>query len=143
MFFVEFVKRVRVDFEGFHSFIFHNDPSQIKYVYKHVSRSAGGRSRAARPERLEEDYYPRGAERYERGYPREYHDYGPEYTRDRAQPAHAAAAHDAYGHDYTRDYGRDAYAREEYGREYARDERRRDRDPPDDYGPSRRALNAV
>ncbi|XP_050558736.1 voltage-dependent L-type calcium channel subunit beta-4 isoform X14 [Spodoptera frugiperda] len=106
-------------------------------------RERGGRSRAARPERLEEDYYPRGAERYERGYPREYHDYGPEYTRERAQPAHAAAAHDAYGHDYTRDYGRDAYAREEYGREYARDERRRDRDPPDDYGPSRRALNAV
>nr|XP_049708074.1 voltage-dependent L-type calcium channel subunit beta-3 isoform X7 [Helicoverpa armigera] len=103
----------------------------------------GGRSRAARPERLEEEYYPRGerCERYERGYPRDYHDYGPEYPRERAHTAHAPAPHDAYGHDYTRD----AYARDEYGREYARDERerRRDRDPPDDYGPSRRALNAV
>ncbi|KAJ8726679.1 hypothetical protein PYW07_001377 [Mythimna separata] len=101
----------------------------------------GGRSRVARPERLEEEYYPRGGERYERGYPREYHDYGPEYTRERAHAAHAPPPHDAYGHDYTRD----AYARDEYGREYARDERerRRDRDPPDDYGPSRRALNAV
>nr|XP_049708069.1 voltage-dependent L-type calcium channel subunit beta-3 isoform X2 [Helicoverpa armigera] len=106
-------------------------------------RERGGRSRAARPERLEEEYYPRGerCERYERGYPRDYHDYGPEYPRERAHTAHAPAPHDAYGHDYTRD----AYARDEYGREYARDERerRRDRDPPDDYGPSRRALNAV
>ncbi|KAH9636984.1 hypothetical protein HF086_008245 [Spodoptera exigua] len=109
----------------------------------HAHAMPGGRSRATRPERLEEEYYPRGGERYERGYPREYHDYGPEYTRERAQPAHAGAAHDAYGHDYTRDYARDAYSRDEYGREYARDERRRDRDPPDDYGPSRRALNAV
>ncbi|CAH0602813.1 unnamed protein product [Chrysodeixis includens] len=95
----------------------------------------GGRSRAARPERLEEEYYPRGSARY----PREYQSYGREYGRERA---HAAPPpHDGYGHDYTRD----AYARDDYGREYARDERerRRDRDPPDDYGPSRRALNAV
>lgn len=100
---------------------------------------AGGRSRAARPERLEEEYYPRGGSRYSRAYPRDY-EYGPDYSRERP-PGHAPPPHDAYGHDYQRD----AYAREDYGREYARDERerRRDRDPPDDYGPSRRALNAV
>ena len=125
----------------FNGFFFLFNSAIAKYFYESVVRLSGGRSRAARPERLEEEYYPRGAERYERGYPREYHDYGPEYTRERAHAAHAPPQHDAYGHDYTRD----AYARDEYGREYARDERerRRDRDPPDDYGPSRRALNAV
>lgn len=108
---------------------------------------AGGRQRAARPERLEEEYY--GRERYQR-YPREYprdhyHEgYGPEY------PPHGEYDREAYGHDYTRDtYGRDEYAREAgYPREagYAREERgprQREREAPDEYGASRRALNAV
>ncbi|XP_075992797.1 calcium channel protein beta subunit isoform X4 [Anticarsia gemmatalis] len=125
-------------------------------------RERGGRSRAARPERLEEEYYGRGGSRYAR-YPREYGEYAGEYPAGAggagagagAGPA-GGAAHEqyergAYGHDYTRDayareeYAREEYTREEYGREYARDERerRREREPPDDYGPSRRALNAV
>ncbi|CAB3237690.1 unnamed protein product [Arctia plantaginis] len=116
----------------------------------HAHAQPGGRSRAARPERLEEEeYYSRGGERYTR-YPREYSDYAHEY------PSHAhahsggamggGASHaDAYERSYGHDYTRDSYSRDEYGREYARDDRdrRRDRDPPDDYGPSRRALNAV
>ncbi|CAG4981871.1 unnamed protein product [Parnassius apollo] len=104
----------------------------------------GGRSRAVRPERLEEEYYPRDQyQRYPREhYQREYHEgYSHEY------PPPDAYDREAYGHDYTRD----AYAREDYGREYAREgypreerpPRSRDRDAPDDYGPSRRALNAV
>ncbi|XP_041980598.1 voltage-dependent L-type calcium channel subunit beta-3 isoform X3 [Aricia agestis] len=103
------------------------------------SRERGvSRSRAPRPERLdEEEYYPRERDyhRYPRDYPRDYHegyatDYPPEpYERE------------AYGHDYTRDYPRD-YPRDSYP---ARDERppRRDRDGSDEYGASRRALNAV
>ncbi|CAB3230323.1 unnamed protein product [Arctia plantaginis] len=120
------------------------------FVVRRSSIRPGGRSRAARPERLEEEeYYSRGGERYTR-YPREYSDYAHEY------PSHAhahsggaiggGAAHaDAYERSYGHDYTRDSYSRDEYGREYARDDRdrRRDRDPPDDYGPSRRALNAV
>lgn len=105
---------------------------------------SGGRSRASRPERLEEEYYPR--EQYQRyprePYPREYHE---GYAHD--YPPQEPFERDAYGHDYTRD----AYAREEYGREYAREgyqreerpPRSRERDPSEDYGPSRRALNAV
>ncbi|XP_052758677.1 voltage-dependent L-type calcium channel subunit beta-3 isoform X4 [Galleria mellonella] len=102
-------------------------------------RDRGGRPRAVRPERLEEEYYPR--ERYPRyprePYPRDYHEgYAGEYP----------AGGEAYGHDYTREaYAREEYARE-YGREagYARDERARGRErDADDYGPSRRALNAV
>ncbi|KAM3957713.1 LOW QUALITY PROTEIN: voltage-dependent L-type calcium channel subunit beta-3-like, partial [Aphomia sociella] len=109
-------------------------------------RERGGRSRAARPERLEEEYYPR--ERYQRyprdHYPRDYHEgYAGEYPPGSGE----AYERDAYGHDYTRE----AYVREEYGREYAReggyarDERgrTRERDAADEYGPSRRALNAV
>ncbi|XP_072937206.1 voltage-dependent L-type calcium channel subunit beta-3 isoform X5 [Epargyreus clarus] len=102
---------------------------------------SGGRSRAPRPERLEEEYYPRE--------PRDYHRYPRDYPRD----YHEGYAHDyrdepyereAYGHDYTRE----AYAREgrEYAREaYAREERppRREREASDEYGASRRALNAV
>lgn len=121
-------------------------------VHPNTQAQPGGRSRAARPERLEEEdeYYSRGGERYTR-YPREYSDYAHEYPSHGHVHAQAgsgaSAAHGdqyeraAYGHDYTRD----AYSRDEYGREYAREdrERRRDRDPPDDYGPSRRALNAV
>ncbi|XP_049869737.1 voltage-dependent L-type calcium channel subunit beta-4 isoform X5 [Pectinophora gossypiella] len=112
------------------------------YTYE---RDRGGRGRAPRPERLEEEFY--GRERYPR-YAREYpardhyHDeYAHEYSR--GEPYER----EAYGHDYTRD----AYTREEYGREYgregyARDERpprSREREPPDEYAPSRRALNAV
>lgn len=93
---------------------------------------AGGRSRAARPERLEEEYYPR--ERYQR-YPRE-------YPRDNYHEGYAQeyAAHgDAYGHDYTRE----AYARDGYGREERAPRRERERERDDEYGASRRALNAV
>ncbi|XP_026314547.1 voltage-dependent L-type calcium channel subunit beta-4 isoform X5 [Hyposmocoma kahamanoa] len=87
------------------------------YTYE---RDRGGRSRAARPERLEEEYY--GRERYAR--------YGRDYTRDHYHegyshdyPPHGDAYdRDAYGHDYTRDtYGRDEYARENYGPPHARD----------------------
>ncbi|KAJ2953962.1 hypothetical protein O0L34_g1602 [Tuta absoluta] len=115
---------------------------------------SGGRSRAPRPERLDEEYYGRERyPRYGRDPPRErdyYHDeYGHEYPRGGGGGGGGGEQpyeRDAYGHDYTRD----AYERETYGRDYtrdgyARDERppRRDRDPPDDYAPSRRALNAV
>ncbi|XP_045486311.1 voltage-dependent L-type calcium channel subunit beta-3 isoform X5 [Pieris rapae] len=93
----------------------------------------GARSRAARPERLEEEYYPR----------EQYHRYPREYPRDRDYHdgySHDYRADEAYGHDYTREYGRD------YARDYPREERSarpRERDPPEDYGPSRRALNAL
>ncbi|KAH9631834.1 hypothetical protein HF086_001172 [Spodoptera exigua] len=40
---------------------------------------------------LDEEYHRVAASGNER-LPREYHDYGPEYTRERAQPAHAGAA---------------------------------------------------
>ncbi|CAH2067669.1 unnamed protein product, partial [Iphiclides podalirius] len=100
------------------------------YTYE---RERGGRSRASRPERLEEEYYPR--DQYQRyppePHPRDYEGYAQDYPQQ-----------EAYGHDYTRD----AYAREEYGEGFAREERAprgRERDGPDDYGPSRRALNAV
>lgn len=85
-----------------------------------VWRVTGGRSRAARPERLEEEYY--GRERYTR--------YGRDYTRDHYHesyshdyPPHGDSYdRDAYGHDYTRDtYGRDEYAREGYGPPHARE----------------------
>ncbi|CAF4955299.1 unnamed protein product [Pieris macdunnoughi] len=92
------------------------------------------RSRAARPERLEEEYYPRD----------QYHRYPREYPRDRDYHdgySHDYRADEAYGHDYTREYARD-YARESYPRE-ERSARPRERDPPEDYGPSRRALNAL
>ncbi|CAH0726245.1 unnamed protein product, partial [Brenthis ino] len=94
-----------------------------------------GRGRArARPDRLEEEeYYPREYQRYPRDYPRDYEGYAHEYSHDPYE-------REAYGHDYTRDYGRE-YAREAYP---PREERRpRDRDASDDYGSSRRALNAV
>ncbi|XP_047514834.1 voltage-dependent L-type calcium channel subunit beta-4 isoform X8 [Pieris napi] len=97
-------------------------------------RERGARSRAARPERLEEEYYPRD----------QYHRYPREYPRDRDYHdgySHDYRADEAYGHDYTREYGRD-YARESYPRE-ERSARPRERDPPEDYGPSRRALNAL
>ncbi|KAJ0182159.1 hypothetical protein K1T71_002881 [Dendrolimus kikuchii] len=116
--------------------------------HHHQHAQPGGRSRTSRPERLEEEYYPR--ERYQRypreGYPRDAYEYGADY------PAHGDAYdREAYGHDYTRDaYPRDAYPRDNYPRDeyrrdgYPRDERppRRDREP-DEYGPGRRALNAV
>ncbi|CAK1544281.1 unnamed protein product [Leptosia nina] len=120
---------------------------ECRLVYKHLGKRIsiaedhyilstnscpGARSRAARPERLEEEYYPREQyHRYPRDYPREYHEgYSHDYRGE-----------EAYGHDYTRDYGRD-YAREGYPRE-ERSARTRERDPPEDYGPSRRALNAL
>ncbi|XP_063529515.1 voltage-dependent L-type calcium channel subunit beta-1 isoform X1 [Cydia strobilella] len=143
------------------------------YTY---DRDRGGRSRQPRPDRLEEEYYPRDPRelrdprdvrelrdsrdmrdsrdprdardqrdpreryaRYGRGEGREARD-----PRDYEGYAAEGYGREAYGHDYTRD----AYAREEYergyGREYARDERaRREREPAEEYGPSRRALNAV
>ncbi|XP_060800688.1 voltage-dependent L-type calcium channel subunit beta-2 isoform X2 [Amyelois transitella] len=119
----------------------------------HHTQPGGGRSRAARPERLEEEYYPR--ERYQR-YPRDHYQrdhYHEGYSHE--YPPHGQAEpyeREAYGHDYTRD----AYAREDYGRDYGRDYSReagytreerptrgREREPADEYGPSRRALNAV
>ncbi|XP_053608499.1 voltage-dependent L-type calcium channel subunit beta-3 isoform X4 [Plodia interpunctella] len=122
--------------------------------YNYERERGGGRSRAARPERLEEEYYPR--ERYQQRYPRDHYPrdhYHEGYSHD--YPPHGQAEQyerEAYGHDYTRD----SYAREEYGREYGRDYSRdagygrseraargREREPADDYGPSRRALNAV
>ncbi|XP_045511539.1 voltage-dependent L-type calcium channel subunit beta-3 isoform X3 [Colias croceus] len=89
-------------------------------------RERGGRSRAARPERLEEEYYAREQyHRYPRDYPRDYHEgYAGEY---RDEP---------YGHDYTREYARE-FPREERGA------RARDREPADEFAPSRRALNAL
>ncbi|CAG4943508.1 unnamed protein product [Colias eurytheme] len=89
-----------------------------------------GRSRA-RPERLEEEYYAREQyHRYPREYPRDYHEgYAGEYRGD-----------EAYGHDYTREYAR------EFPREFPREERgarARDREPGDEFAPSRRALNAL
>lgn len=116
--------------------------------HHHHHAQPGGRSRTSRPERLEEEYYPR--DRYQRypreGYARDAYEYGADY------PGHSDAyEREAYGHDYTRDqYPRDAYARDNYPRDeyrrdgYPREERppRRDRDP-EEYGPGRRALNAV
>ncbi|CAH4012335.1 unnamed protein product [Pieris brassicae] len=106
----------------------------ILLSFSRPANRPGARSRAARPERLEEEYYPR----------EQYHRYPREYPRDRDY--HDGYSHDyrgdeAYGHDYTREYGRD-YARESYPRE-ERSARPRERDPPEDYGPSRRALNAL
>ncbi|GBP68761.1 hypothetical protein EVAR_83493_1 [Eumeta japonica] len=114
-----------------------------------------GRSRTARAERLDEEYYTR--ERYAR-YPRDH------YAHE-GYPPHDPYEREPYGHDYTRDayqreeYARDAYQREEYARDaytregYSRDAYTRDeragraraehRDPPDEFGPSRRALNAI
>ncbi|RVE46721.1 hypothetical protein evm_008641 [Chilo suppressalis] len=120
------------------------------HAHAHAQAMPGGRSRAARPERLEEEYYPR--ERYQRygrdQYPRDQYPDAAGYPPEAYAPAEPYER-EAYGHDYTRDaYAREDYARD-YGREYAREapyreERRgRDRDGPDDYGPSRRALNAV
>lgn len=68
-------------------------------------------------------------ERYAR-YGREGRD--PRDARDYPEGYGEAYGREAYGHDYTRD----AYARSERGA-------RREREPPDEYGPSRRALNAV
>ncbi|XP_073942290.1 calcium channel protein beta subunit isoform X5 [Choristoneura fumiferana] len=130
-------------------------------------RERGGRSRQPRPDRLEEEeYYPRETrdprelrdprdlrdardprdmrdprdprERYAR-YGRESRD--PRDAREYPEGYGEAYGREAYGHDYTRD----AYARSEYAREgFPREERaRREREPPDEYGPSRRALNAV
>ncbi|XP_013136035.1 PREDICTED: voltage-dependent L-type calcium channel subunit beta-3 isoform X4 [Papilio polytes] len=120
----------------------HHAPQHAPHHAPHHAQP-GGRSRAARPERLEEEYYPR--EQYQR-YPRDHYprDYHEGYAHD--YPPAEAYEREAYGHDYTRE----AYAREEYGREYAREgyareeraPRSRDREP-EDYGPSRRALNAV
>ncbi|XP_047545315.1 voltage-dependent L-type calcium channel subunit beta-3 isoform X7 [Vanessa atalanta] len=98
-----------------------------------------GRARVQRPERLEEEeYYPREHyQRYPRDYPREYHEgYSSEYAHDPYE-----REREAYGHDYTREYGRE-YAREAYPRE-ERGARTRERDASDEYGASRRALNAV
>lgn len=100
---------------------------------------AGVRGRAARPERLEEEYYTRARyARYERGRSRDREQYGRDYREGYAAERDAyerdAYEREAYGHDYTRDAYRDEF----------REERpRRDRDPPDEYAPSRRALNAV
>ncbi|OWR42733.1 voltage-gated calcium channel beta subunit [Danaus plexippus plexippus] len=98
------------------------------------------RARVPRPERLEEEYYPR--EHYQR-YPRDYsRDYHEGYSHD--YPHGEPYDREAYGHDYTRDYGREPYGRESYGggRE-ERPGRPREREPSDEYGASRRALNAV
>ncbi|XP_069356165.1 voltage-dependent L-type calcium channel subunit beta-3 isoform X8 [Maniola hyperantus] len=99
-----------------------------------------GRARVPRPERLEEEYYPReDYRRYPRDYPREYHE---GYSHD--YPHGDSYEREAYGHDYTRDYPRD-YPREPYPRDQReeRRERARDREASDEYGASRRALNAV
>ncbi|XP_063617300.1 voltage-dependent L-type calcium channel subunit beta-4 isoform X3 [Cydia splendana] len=151
------------------------------YTY---DRDRGGRSRQPRPERLEEEYYPRDPRdprelrdprevrdlrdprdmrdlrdsrdardsrdpreryaRYGRGEGREARD-----PRDYEGYAAEGYGREAYGHDYTRDaYAREEYERgygREYGREgYGREERaRREREPAEEYAPSRRALNAV
>ncbi|XP_045762773.1 voltage-dependent L-type calcium channel subunit beta-4 isoform X8 [Maniola jurtina] len=108
--------------------------------HPHSQQAQPGRARVPRPERLEEEYYPReDYRRYPREYPREYHE---GYSHD--YPHGDPYEREAYGHDYTRDYPRD-YPREPYPRE-SREERReraRDREPSDEYGASRRALNAV
>ncbi|XP_045458079.1 voltage-dependent L-type calcium channel subunit beta-3 [Melitaea cinxia] len=104
----------------------------------HAHHAQPGRARVQRPERLEEEeYYPREHyQRYPRDYPREYHEgYSSEY-------AHDPYEREAYGHDYTREYGRE-YAREAYPPRDERGARARERDAPDEYGASRRALNAV
>lgn len=97
------------------------------------------RSRAPRPERLdEEEYYPREQyQRYPRDYPRDYHE---GYSHD--YPHGDPYEREAYGHDYTRDYGRE-YSREAYPPREERATRARDRDGSEEYGASRRALNAV
>lgn len=112
-----------------------------------------------RPDRLEEEYYSRDRDR-ERDRDRDRDRYAPRYGRDRGERdrereyrdyhegygaggggeyggAGATGAAPAYGHDYTRD----AYR----GGANLEDDRRRatDRDLPDDYAASRRALNAV
>lgn len=161
-------------------------PRPLPHAMPHPSHTSthaqpGGRSRQPRPDRLEEEYYPRDPRelrdprdmrdlrdprdlrdmrdprdardprdpreryaRYGRGEGREARD-----PRDYEGYAAEGYGREAYGHDYTRD----AYAREEYergyGREYpregyGREERaRREREPAEEYGPSRRALNAV
>ncbi|CAH2104135.1 unnamed protein product [Euphydryas editha] len=104
----------------------------------HAHHAQPGRARVQRPERLEEEeYYPREHyQRYPRDYPREYHEgYSSEY-------AHDSYEREAYGHDYTREYGRE-YARDAYPARDERGARARERDTSDEYGASRRALNAV
>ncbi|XP_039764814.1 voltage-dependent L-type calcium channel subunit beta-4 isoform X5 [Pararge aegeria] len=113
----------------------HRERSE-SYIYE----KGRGRARLHRPERLEEEYYPRDQyQRYPRDYPREYHEgyshdypHGDPYERER----------EAYGHDYTRDYPRD-YPREPYPPREERGARPRDRETSEEYGASRRALNAV
>ncbi|CAH2268254.1 jg15887 [Pararge aegeria aegeria] len=108
--------------------------------FSSIDEAPSGRARLHRPERLEEEYYPRDQyQRYPRDYPREYHEgyshdypHGDPYERER----------EAYGHDYTRDYPRD-YPREPYPPREERGARPRDRETSEEYGASRRALNAV
>ncbi|XP_063358170.1 voltage-dependent L-type calcium channel subunit beta-1 isoform X3 [Cydia amplana] len=159
-------------------------PRPLPHAMPHPSHTSthaqpGGRSRQPRPDRLEEEYYPRDPrDPRELRDPRDVRDLrDPRDMRDLRDPRDARDPRDpreryarygrgegreardardyegygreAYGHDYTRD----AYAREEYergyGREYpregyGREERaRREREPAEEYGPSRRALNAV
>ncbi|KAI8428354.1 hypothetical protein MSG28_002539 [Choristoneura fumiferana] len=143
-------------------------PGKVRQSGEAIAQmSLSGRSRQPRPDRLEEEeYYPRETrdprelrdprdlrdardprdmrdprdprERYAR-YGRESRD--PRDAREYPEGYGEAYGREAYGHDYTRD----AYARSEYAREgFPREERaRREREPPDEYGPSRRALNAV
>ncbi|XP_046961452.1 voltage-dependent L-type calcium channel subunit beta-3 isoform X17 [Vanessa cardui] len=129
-----------------HSHAHHAQPEPPANTGGHRERSDSysyergrGRARVQRPERLEEEeYYPREHyQRYPRDYPREYHEgYSSEYAHDPYE-----REREAYGHDYTREYGRE-YAREAYPRE-ERGARTRERDASDEYGASRRALNAV
>ncbi|XP_061377059.1 voltage-dependent L-type calcium channel subunit beta-3 isoform X9 [Danaus plexippus] len=115
-------------------------PHSHTHAHAHTHHAQPGRARVPRPERLEEEYYPR--EHYQR-YPRDYsRDYHEGYSHD--YPHGEPYDREAYGHDYTRDYGREPYGRESYGggRE-ERPGRPREREPSDEYGASRRALNAV
>ncbi|XP_048483086.1 voltage-dependent L-type calcium channel subunit beta-1 isoform X4 [Plutella xylostella] len=96
----------------------HAPPAHPHHPHHPHQAQPGGRGRAARPERLEEEYYARGRRDYEP-------ECGRDYTRG------------AYGRDDYRDYARGGFPREE------RPPRRAEREPPDDYGPSRRALNAI
>ncbi|XP_061377053.1 voltage-dependent L-type calcium channel subunit beta-4 isoform X4 [Danaus plexippus] len=130
-----------------HAHTHHAQPDPPAHSGGHRERSDSysyergrGRARVPRPERLEEEYYPR--EHYQR-YPRDYsRDYHEGYSHD--YPHGEPYDREAYGHDYTRDYGREPYGRESYGggRE-ERPGRPREREPSDEYGASRRALNAV
>lgn len=91
-------------------------------------------------ERMEEEYLSRAGGARDR-YGRE----GREYGRDGYGYDYPPAGYDdreAYGHDYTREY-REGYSggyREGYSSERPR---RAEREPPEEYGTSRRALNAI